>query len=344
MAAFVDRHFRAVFVATLLALLGLAWINRFVQDDAFIVFRYAQHLAAGIGPVFNPGERVEGYTCPLFMVLVAAAMHGGMDPVVAAQTIGFMACLGSLLGAFALARRLGCDRAQAWLAVVLLGTNYTFSAYATGGLETQLQTALATLSLVIGAGALTQPRPRAAALAAFSTFAGLAVLTRLDSALLVTPIALVLLAHARGRSAALAALIVPGALLVGAWLVWESRYYGTLLPNTFHAKVGAHASWARGLFYLFQFVTSYWLEAVLVLALWVWRDGLAGGRPARVLLGTLALWLAYLVAIGGDFMEFRMLVPALPIGAWFLARAIAALEARARLGGIVTALVLAGSL
>src|SRR5690606_452754 len=35
---------------------------RWVCDDAFISFRYAQNLIDGHGLVFNAGERVEGYT------------------------------------------------------------------------------------------------------------------------------------------------------------------------------------------------------------------------------------------------------------------------------------------
>src|SRR5437899_3915697 len=47
-----------------------AWL-RFGIDDAFINFRYAANLAAGLGPVFNPGERVEGYTAPAWVLLLA---------------------------------------------------------------------------------------------------------------------------------------------------------------------------------------------------------------------------------------------------------------------------------
>ena len=36
----------------------LAW----VCDDAFISYRYAEHLASGMGLVYNTGEAVEGYT------------------------------------------------------------------------------------------------------------------------------------------------------------------------------------------------------------------------------------------------------------------------------------------
>jgi len=41
-------------------------------DDAFIFFRYADNLLAGLGPVFNAGERVEGFTSPLWLLLLAA--------------------------------------------------------------------------------------------------------------------------------------------------------------------------------------------------------------------------------------------------------------------------------
>ena len=46
--------------AILLFVVQAAWFHRFALDDAFISYRYARNLAAGIGPVMNAGERVEG--------------------------------------------------------------------------------------------------------------------------------------------------------------------------------------------------------------------------------------------------------------------------------------------
>src|SRR5687768_6252470 len=40
-------------------------------DDAYISYRYAANLVAGHGLVFNPGERVEGYSNFLYVMLVA---------------------------------------------------------------------------------------------------------------------------------------------------------------------------------------------------------------------------------------------------------------------------------
>ena len=66
-----------------------------VQDDAFISFRYAANLLDGHGLVYNPGERVEGYTNFLWTVLMAAAMGAGANPVLA-SVVGGMASAAAL--------------------------------------------------------------------------------------------------------------------------------------------------------------------------------------------------------------------------------------------------------
>ena len=57
--------------------IALAW----VCDDSFISFRYALNLIEGSGLVYNPGERVEGYSNLLWTLLVALWMRLGADPV-----------------------------------------------------------------------------------------------------------------------------------------------------------------------------------------------------------------------------------------------------------------------
>ena len=66
------------------------WWPRTV-DDAFITFRYAQNLVDGLGPVYNVGERVEGYSSPLRMLGPATMIALGIDPVVASKWVGLLA-------------------------------------------------------------------------------------------------------------------------------------------------------------------------------------------------------------------------------------------------------------
>lgn len=49
----------------------------FLSDDSYITFRYVRHVAQGFGPVWNPGERVEGYSSPLWLVLTALSLKLG---------------------------------------------------------------------------------------------------------------------------------------------------------------------------------------------------------------------------------------------------------------------------
>ena len=72
-----------VVVVPLLILLVGAWIYRWVQEDAFINFRIIGNLLAGHGPVYNVGERVEAYSDPLWLFLLAA-VHG-LVPVVSIE-------------------------------------------------------------------------------------------------------------------------------------------------------------------------------------------------------------------------------------------------------------------
>ena len=60
------------------ACLLFAWLwsdyRAYWLDDAYITFRYSQHFAQGMGAVYNIGERVEGYTSFLWMLLSAAPL------------------------------------------------------------------------------------------------------------------------------------------------------------------------------------------------------------------------------------------------------------------------------
>jgi arabinofuranosyltransferase len=101
-------------------------------------------------------------------------------------------------------------------------------------------------------------------------------------------------------------------LLLGVWGAWKLAYYGSLLPNTYHAKV-AHELNANGIRYVWRFLHWYLIWPVLML-----------GALARLLFPSAPRfrlwplwvvtcgWILYVVSIGGDFMEFRLFVPIAP--------------------------------
>lgn len=329
-----SRREQAVLLATFLACIALAYSNRFIQDDAFISFRYALNLVQGHGLVWNPGERVEGYTNFLWTLIMALPLLAGYDPVGFSQGLGVILFAGTLATTYALAVRLLEDRQTALLAIVLLGTNYTFSAYATGGLETQLQALLLTLGALLVMRMATDRAARSMDLFLFSGLSALALMTRLDSALPLFVLGAFLLAHVLQATASpsakardLALLILPGAAPIAIWLAWKWSYYGDVLPNTFYAKAGEGSSgllirYVRGVFYLY----SFWLTSALLpcLVLFAFKCRVVLKNARLVLVATVAaVWMLYVARLGGDFMEFRLMVPVLPLIAIVMAATLA---------------------
>ena len=107
---------------------------------------------------------------------------------------------------------------------------------------------------------------------------------------------------------------------------WRFFYYGDFLPNTYYAKVGGF-SWERSRFYLDSFFSGYHLYGFIplgIVAIWARRD-----FTSALFATAVAVNLAYLTWIGGDFLEYRFLVPILPYLYWLVVdgvRAIATLE------------------
>jgi arabinofuranosyltransferase len=321
--------------AAVIALLTpLAWLLRFVQDDAYISFRYARNLVEGNGLVYNAGgERVEGYTNFLWTMLMALPIGAGMSPALFAQVVGVVLFPAALVGVWRFARALFHGARAPMIALLLVGTNYTFVRYATGGLETMLQTALVvwTLALVTEAWRARELSVRRAL--AVSVLAALAGLTRMDSALLLAPAGLLcawMASRPTIRAGAWAALVAPVGVIVGGWLAWKAWYYGSLFPNTFSAKAGAGLTPERGVYYLVAFALSYGL-VILALSYIRPRPLRAVRAPGAMMwcaCAPAALWSAYIVYAGGDFMEFRFVVPLIPMVVLILAAPIAAMRAR----------------
>lgn len=141
-----------------LAQAGTYW--HYVNDDAYITYRYSRFLAEGHGPFFNVGEHVEGYTNFLLMILLAAAMKIGgwaCAPVVS-KTIGVVSGTLCVILTFILARmlaqrlpRLDADRRYWGLAaagVVAVVPAYAFNS--TSGLETSFFSLFITLGALLG--------------------------------------------------------------------------------------------------------------------------------------------------------------------------------------------------
>jgi hypothetical protein len=272
------------------------------SDDAFISFRYARHLAAGEGLVFNTGERVEGYSNLGYVLLLAplAAASRGVGLLQAAIALN-VACAAAAF--VVLHRRIGP------FALLLPAAPITW-AWVASGMETPLVLLLQVLAwrevVALEAGE-APPRWRLPA------WIVLLVLARADG-FVGAGLVVVWLAFRRRRAAlpAAAALAATLALVVA----WRLAYYGAALPNTYHAKVSGPPP-ERVAAALVQLADLTVLAGLLphlvalaagaVLAL-VRRRG--GFEPFFA-----ACWLAFWLWVGGDVYGERFLLLLVPLAA-----------------------------
>jgi len=278
-------------------------------DDAYIAYRFARNLAAGLGFVFNPGGPVvEGFTSPAWVLLLsgAAGLFGPEALPVAARVLGVGAYLAAIVAAWSAARG-RANGLGAASAAALLATSSAATFYAATGMEAPLFLLVVLLFLGSLAGAL----PRSLGLAAGAA----AVWVRPEGAwLLVALVAWHVGAGAWRTGAVRTSLPYAAAVAAGgaALLVLRLALFHAALPETYYAK-GSDPGF--GWSYVSGFLGG--LEGAPLLVLGT-AGALLGGPRHR------GWWLAGLsfvpavVLEGGDWMPTgRFLLPAL--GAFALA-------------------------
>lgn len=312
----------------------------FLMDDAFISFRYAENLVTGHGLVFNRiGDPVEGYTNFLWTLLFAGVLYLKLDPVITAKVFGSLLSLLGLGLTYRIARTIngktgeweggevgefenrregesekgGIENLWAVWPLLFLATSGSFAAWAMGGLETHLVTALNLLALqsYFTAHFLTS-----------AIFFTLASLTRPDAILLWGA---VFFMHLFGRvkerrkekekgriTSDYLFLLLPLGGFSLFW-IWRWQYYGSLFPNTFYMKTGG--GWHQilaGVFYLLDYILSQGgFFPFLLFYFFKWNYD---AFDHRVILSQIGLYTTFIILSGGDWMPLhRFLVPLLPL-------------------------------
>jgi arabinofuranosyltransferase len=270
-------------------------------DDAYISFRYARNLVEGHGLVYNVGQRVEGFTNLLWVLLVALGMKlGGAAPRVS-HWLGVSSGVALLVLSYAYARCLLHPKSVllAALAPWLVLGSTSFAIWTVSGLETPLFSALVVAALV------AQARGRQTTATAACV---LATLTRPEGVLVAAVTLTADFAAGGDRRRRAMALAVGYAFSIAALTVFRVVYFGSALPNTFYAKVGGIPfSWT--LWYLVTFVVQIALPLALAAALGARRSAVAiAGVAFAVVL------FAYVALVGGDAFEHsRFFLPAVPV-------------------------------
>jgi arabinofuranosyltransferase len=310
----------AAALAVALILVRTAWVG----DDAYITFRTVDNALHGHGLRWNVDNRVQAFTHPLWMfaMLGATAVTGDVYYTSIVLSIALtLAALVLLLG------RLTPSVAATILVTSVLLLSKAFIDYSTSGLENPLTHFLLVVFFVVAATATDGQRR----LFWLSLLTSLIMLNRFDAGLLVLPVLLVGV-WKNGVAASLRPVAL-GIIPLVVWEVFSLVYYGFPFPNTAYAKLDTGIPRSelvhQGFLYLLDLSGNDPVTLVVVL--------LAVGLPlvlhrSWTIAAGVALYLVYVVMIGGDFMSGRLLaepllcsvidlaaVPLIPFsGAWML--------------------------
>jgi arabinofuranosyltransferase len=285
-------------LSALAAIFFVAVVTRFgwLSDDAFVSFRAASHLVGGHGLVSNVGERVQGFTNPLWTLLTAIPYGLTGNIYGAAMLLSLLSCLGLVMLIWRLHR--GGWR-SAWM-LLLLATSFAFVSFSTSGLENALAHLLLMAFFLV---LLEQPRR----LTLLWMLGALIAVNRMDHALLVVPSLAFSLFRTRPIPWRRCLLGFSPLLL---WFSFALVYYGFPYPNTAYAKLNAAIGrgdlLAQGLTYLVDsLLADIVVIPVILLAMiaGLWRRPWVKAH-LPVMLG-IALYIFYVCWVGGDFMSGR---------------------------------------
>jgi len=304
--------------------LGFGFWRIWVCDDAFHTFRVVRNLLSGHGPVYNVGERVEVYSHPLWLGILAFWDYVTGKIELGAAWLGLLFSASGLflgqLGARTFVRKSSNYQKLAFIPLgsIVIAALLPFWDYASSGLETGLGFFWLGLSFFLLARQSSETSwwTVRCMLAWFS----LGPLIRPDFVVFSGGLILLSLAIRPPKSIGdsvyfgIAALSLPS-----IYQVFRIGYFASLYPNTALAKSALSSYWSQGLIYLQDFVSPYKLYipvyllvvALIIEALYVFkaRSRCQGARIAVVIMSLGALHAFFVFRGGGDFMHGRYLLP-----------------------------------
>ena len=286
-----------------LVLLRTAWIG----DDSYITMRTIDNFINGYGLTWNIQERLQTYTHPLWMFLLAIAY--GISHNAYLSLIG-LSLFCSICTIFIFLVHGSKDNYSVFIGWAILVLSNAFMDYSTSGLEnpaSHLIVMAFTLLYLKWTDQLSQKRILTLAL-----LASLITLNRIDLLLLFLPAILEVIVA--GEILKRIKLFFVGFLPFILWELFSIIYYGFPFPNTYYAKLNTgishYALIKHGVLYFFNSV-AWDPITLLVIGSSFMLSMLWGSKQEKMISVGIMIYLGYVVWIGGDFMSGRFLSAAL---------------------------------
>jgi hypothetical protein len=320
------------------AFIFIAVSNKFIQDDAFISFRYIKNFVDGHGLVFNIGEKVEGYTNLLWVLILSGLLSVNIGIEEASQILSVLFGVVVLFATYKLSesmrvndsievkkeRKSDKNISEGYfdlIAPIMLVFTSSFIFWAVSGMETTMFISFCLLGLYFyisgkNKNSFDYKYPLFFLLATLTRpeglyFFGLVIVHKFIYSLINNKQTFLKDFFSANSIKTYLVYIMP----VLAYFAVRYSYYGYLFPNTYYAKTGFSSAYLNaGIDYFTNFLNSYMVYgAMLVLPLFLFKRKEFRFEVTLFYLIIFA-FLAYVISVGGDVLkQNRFFLPILPL-------------------------------
>ncbi len=330
-----SKNFASYFILAALSLLLIYLSNlvSFVQDDSYISFRFVKNFVEGHGLVFNPGERVEGYTNLLWVLVLSIfyAMKFNIENISQYLSMAFgiavlfftykISALVELKEPAVKNKKVnsynGIESYLNFIPVILLVLTGAYNFWAISGMETCMfiffvlggiyyyikdkNSDLPNYKFAIYIFLASMTRPEGL------YFFGLIMIHKLIISIKENKGAFVKDIFSKKNLITYAVYLVPTALLI----IFRLTYYGYPFPNTYYAKTGFSTAYlGAGWLYFKNFFEAYMLYGlVFALPLYLFKKKENFFEISLMYLISI-FYCIYIIQVGGDVLkQFRFSFP-----------------------------------
>jgi len=308
----------------------LKWLG----DDIFIALRYVQNFVAGDGLVYNIGEKVEGFTDFLWLMLISLFSKFNFNPLTTTQVLGILSSVGTLIICSTIVYKISKKLNTFILPfiTIALTLNYDYNIWATSGLETSFYSFLLCASFYSFFFSEFKENKK---LILSGLFLILAMMTRPDALLITFGVNGLLLINLLFNKTKISKIIsmlflfnLAFILIYIPYFIWRYNYYGFIFPNTYYVKLGNETLFNKGFYYIWLYFKPHFTSFLIIILPPLVLFPLLKGKPLERIkdyvsdrwnaayLTCIIVVYAYLIIfvakVGGDFMHARFIIPIAP--------------------------------
>lgn len=302
------RDYRRLLRILMLGLLLSSFIVAFARtawvcDDSFITFRVVDNCLSGHGLTWNPGERVQVFTHPLWLGVLVPLVGIFRDPYFVSLLVSFFMSVGAII---ILLKAMGGLDALSILLGFLLIASRAFVDFSSSGLENPLNHFLVAVFLYVW----IRNAPDFNRFSMLVFIASLMFLCRPDAVVIFAPCLFseIWLHRRELRKGYRNLLLALSPALI--WVSFSLFYFGSPVPNTAIAKVQTGIPLTERFMHAWAYIhwsiqndgVTIGLMLGCILLGWINQD-----RRYRLLVSGVLFFIAYLGYVGADYMGGRFL-------------------------------------